>query len=132
MDKSILIKEIQTQYLELIKSGAKRYEGRLKTKIQEWDLKIGKRIKFYDKENPDSFVLIEIIGLHTFSDFGTAYDKLGSELIPNKSRNEVVKLYNEIYHYPNEEISDKEPSKIIKDIGVVAIEMKVITLRPLE
>lgn len=131
MDKIILSKEIQQPYLDWIKSGEKVYEGRLKTKIQEWGLKVGKRIKLYDKENQDSWVLIEVTSLQTYSDFGVAYDVLGSELIPYKTKKEVIKLYNDLFHNQDEKFSDNEPSQMIKDRGVVAIGMKVITMRPL-
>ncbi|ARF11816.1 hypothetical protein Klosneuvirus_2_252 [Klosneuvirus KNV1] len=131
MDKIVLSKEIQQPYLDWIKSGEKVYEGRLKTKIEEWGLKIGRRIKFYDKENPDSWVLIDVTSLPTFADFGTAYDVLGSELIPHKTKNEVIKLYNDLFHNSDEKINDTEPSQMIKDKGVIAFGMRVITMRPL-
>lgn len=135
MMNKILFKDIQnskdTPYLDWIKSGEKTYEGRLKSKIQEWNLKIGQRINFYDKENSESWVLIEVISLPTFPDFGTAYDTLGSQLIPHKTKKEVIKLYNNLFHYTDEEISDTEPSQMIKDKGVVAFGLKVITYRPL-
>jgi len=75
--------------------------------------------------------LIEVTSLPTYSDFGTAYDDLGSELIPHKTKNEVIKLYNDLFHNTDEKISDTETSQMIKDKGVVAIGMKVITMRPL-
>lgn len=120
-------------YLDWIKSGEKQYEGRLKSKINEWNLRVGRCIKFFDKDNTDSWVFSEIISLQTYTDFGTAFDTLGSKLIPGKTRDEVVKLYNSLYHYHNENIDElaNSPSKMITDNGVVIIGLRVITMRPL-
>lgn len=133
MDKLFLSKDVQQPYLDQIKSGEKRYEGRLKTKIQEWGLKVGQRIKFYDKENPDSWVLVEVSHLKIFSDFGVAFDELGSSLLSHKTRNEVIQIYNNIYKDEKEDVTKgkDEPTNNIKKNGVVAIGVKVITYRPL-
>ena len=125
-------KEIQNQavapYLDWIKSGKKEYEGRLQCKIKEWDLFIGKRIQFYDKENSESYVLCEITSLETFNDFGEAFDLLGEKLIPNKNREEVVNLYNGLFHYEGEDVENmKCSSKMINNNGVVAIGLKILT-----
>lgn len=117
-------------YLDWIKFEEKQFEGRLKTKIEEWDLKIGRRIKFYDEANPDSWVLVTITSLPTFPDFGTAFDTLGSKLIPGRTRDEVISLYNSLFHYPDEVLEKGKPSKMIQDNGVVAIGFKIDTSRP--
>lgn len=131
MSDQYIEKELQDEYLEQIKLGKKTYEGRLKSKIQEWKLKIGSRIKFYDKHNINSWALVEVVSLQCYNDFGKAYDALGEELIPRKSKNEVIKLYNEIYHYLDEKIDDISESQMIINNGVVAIGVNVITYRPI-
>ena len=125
-----LRKEIQnppeSPYLDWIKSGTKQYEGRLKFKITEWDLYVGKIIEFYDRENPKSYALCEVISLKTFSDFGEAFDTLGEKLIPEHNREEVVQLYNNLFHYENEKFDKNSASWMIVENGVVAIGLKVI------
>jgi ASC-1-like (ASCH) protein len=113
-------------YLDWIKSGTKKYEGRLKSKIIEWDLSIGSHIKFYDQNNPDSWVEVVVTSLPLFNDFGEAHDNLGNQLLP-VPRSEVVSLYNGLFHYPNEDSSNNESaSQMIKDKGVVAIGFDLI------
>ena len=77
---NVLKKPIQNYenapYLDWIKSGKKQYEGRLKSKIKDWNLKIGKEIIFYDQENPDSWVLVKITCLLVFPDIGVAFDEI--------------------------------------------------------
>lgn len=89
-----LEKPIQSPYLDWIKSGQKTFEGRLKSKIDEWNLKIGMKIKFYDQDNKSLYVIVKVTSLLIFSDFGEAYDNLKDKLIPFKSRDEVIDLYN--------------------------------------
>ena len=116
----------ESPYLDWIKSGKKTFEGRLKSKINEWDLKIGTKMKFYDQNDRSSFVIIEIISLNIYDDFGKAFDELGSNLIPRLKRDEVIDLYNGLFHYTNEELIRGEPSKMIKDVGVVCIGFKIV------
>lgn len=104
-------------YLDQMKLGTKKYEGRLATKIKEWDLFIGKEMKFVDGNNPNSWILIRVTELLQFNDFGEAFDALGSELIPNKTKTEVVELYANLFCKSESEI---------RIIGVVAIGIEVI------
>jgi len=113
-------------YLDWIKSGIKKYEGRLKSKIIEWDLSIGSHIKFYDQNNPKSWVEVIVTSLPTFNDFGEAHDRLGNQLLP-VPRSDVVALYNGLFHYPNENTTSNEfPSQMIIDNGAVAIGFDLI------
>lgn len=114
-------------YLDWIKSGIKKYEGRLKSKIIEWNLSIGSHIKFYDQNNPSSWVEVIITSFPTFNDFGEAHDRLGNQLLP-VPRSDVVTLYNGLFHYPNEHaFSNEFASQMIIDNGVVAIGFDLIT-----
>lgn len=113
-------------YLDWIKSGIKKYEGRLKSKIIEWDLSIGSHIKFYDQNNPESWVEVIVTSLSTFNDFGEAHDSLGNQLLP-VPRSDVVSLYNGLFHYSNvTTISNEFASQMIIDNGVVAIGFDLI------
>ena len=124
----------ESPYLDWIKCGYKKYEGRLECKKSEWELHTGKRIKLFDENDPESWVFAEITSLETYPDFGDAFDKLGSELIPGHTRDQVVKLYNGLFHYHDEDIEilnkNSLPSKMIIDNRVVAIGLKVISMRP--
>ncbi len=126
----ILEKPIQnpkeTPYLDWIKIGKKKFEGRLASKIREWELEIGKKIKFFDQNDPTSFVIVKITSLPVYSDFGVAFDALGDALIPGRTREEVVDLYNGLFHYPDEILEPGKPSRMIRDSTVVAIGFKII------
>lgn len=117
-----LVKEILNDtddpYLEWIKSGVKKYEGRLKPKIKEWDLYIGKRIKFVDSNDKNNWALVEVISLPTFANFGDAYDSLGEQLIPYRTHDEVVNMYDKIF----------KSNELINKSGVVAIGFKLIEI----
>lgn len=113
-------------YFDWIKDGSKTYEGRLKCKIEDWPLYIGKKIYFYDEDNPTDKILVEVTELPIFKDFGEAFDVLGSSLIPNRSKKEVINMYNQLFHYEDEIIYDGVTSKMITKEGVVAIGFKVI------
>lgn len=121
----MLKKEVGHEYFLNIKEGKKVYEGRLFDKKQEWQLEKGKRMYFYDKEYPECSIMIEVTTCEKFSDFGTMYDKLKEKLLPNKSKEEAINIYNNIYHYPDENVeelnSKHHTSQKIKDIGALAI-----------
>jgi ASC-1-like (ASCH) protein len=111
----------------MIKSKEKMYEGRLVTKIDEWNLEGGSRIKFYDEDNVESWVLVEVTELLIFDSFGSAFAWLGSKLIPGEtSKDEVIDLYNELFHYPDEELVKGKTSKMILDNGAMAIGFKIV------
>ena len=130
MAEVILEKPIQnpkeTPYLDWIKSGKKKFEGRLMMKIKEWNLEIGKKIKFYDQDDKTSFVIVEVTGLPIFTSFETAFDALGETLIPGRTREEVIEMYNNLFHYPDKILEPGKSSKMILDNGVVAIGFNLI------
>lgn len=116
-------------YFDWIKDESKTYEGRLKYKRDEteWNLYIGKKMYFYDEDNHNDMILVEITSLPIFNDFGEAFDVLGYNLIPNRSKREVINMYNELFHYKDEVLHDGVTSKMINDEGVVAIGFKIIS-----
>jgi len=121
--------KIENPYFDWIKDGSKTYEGRLKYKCNknEWDLYIGKKMYFYDEDNIDNKILVEIIDLPIFKNFGEAFDVLGYKLIPNRSKREVINMYNDLFHYDNEILVDGVTSKMINKEGVVAVGFKIIS-----
>ncbi|HLX54937.1 MAG TPA: hypothetical protein VKR58_13410 [Aquella sp.] len=115
----------KTPYLDWIKQGKKKYEGRLSSKKEECKLFVSKQIKFHDQNKPDSYIICEITELLDFEDFGKAYDVLGDMLIPNSNKNEVIRMYNKIFDPNNyDKLNDGVTSDQIK--CVVAIGIKVI------
>ena len=108
-----LIKHLAEPWLQWIATGRKRYEGRLKR--GDWaQLKIGQKIRFYNLKRT---VLVRVSGLQFFPDFGSAFQQLGKELIPEgaKTADEARKLYSQFY-------GDKD----VAEFGVIAIKLEVI------
>lgn len=122
----MLNKPIKNPYLDWIKSGEKVYEGRLYSKIKEWNLDVGMKIKFYDENNANSYVICKVVELLPFDDFGKAYDVLQNKLIPNNNKNGVITLYNKIFD--NDNFDDGVSSPKILNVGVVAIGIMVIEM----
>jgi len=131
--EDILAKPIKNKpdapYFDWIKDGSKIYEGRLKYKCNknEWNLYIGKKMYFYDEDYPMDILLVEITDLPIFTDFAEAFDVLESNLIPNRSRKEIINMYNDLFHYDDEILVDGVTSKMIIKEGVVAIGFKIIS-----
>lgn len=67
-------------FLSKIISGEKKYEGRLATKVIEWNLKPGSVINFYSSDKEVKCIVTE---LRYFKDFGEAFNTLGYSLMPN-------------------------------------------------
>lgn len=103
-----------TPWLTWILEGKKKYEGRLSTKIVEWDLYIGKEAIF---ECGSLKAHARITSLLRYDSFGHAFDTLGSELVPidGITRVEVEDLYRR--YYSREDVEKH---------GVVAIGIVVI------
>jgi ASC-1-like (ASCH) protein len=118
-----------TPYLDWLKSGVKVYEGRLSTQIKKWNLFVGKKITFVDQDDDKSYIICEIIDLPEFKDFATAFDALGNKLIPGKTKNEVIDMYNKLFHNKDEIIVTGITSKMISDVGVVAIGLKILYMQ---
>lgn len=97
MDRHSIRNDKDSPYFDWIVEGYKKYEGRLRKKIKEWNLFVGKEMIFYDESNPDSSVQIRVTNLLEFNDFGEAFDELGSELIPDRTRSEVIELYDDLF-----------------------------------
>jgi ASC-1-like (ASCH) protein len=123
-------------YLDWLRSGIKKYEGRTADKIVKWHLHLDKIIKFVNNENEDDFLYVRIVDFLYYDDFGKAYDDLGAELIPNsattinqieytnRSRDEVIAMYNSFYD--NRRYPAGETCPFIRNKGAVAIKVELI------
>lgn len=101
------------RWLDWIEDGSKKYEGRLARRF--WlTLKKNDIVTWFDDK--DKFVTTKIVDIIKYTDFGAAFDELGSKLvpIPGITRDEVVKMYNDIF--------EEDTSKY----GVLAIKLKVL------
>ena len=106
-----------------IASGKKRYEGRLTSKIIEWQLEVGKKILFYSRGKKVLCVVTEIL---LFQDFGEAYDALGDALMPGMTRRKVVEMYNSFWIQPREQCDEQLPCLAVRLDGVVCIGIRIV------
>jgi len=104
----------EIRWLDEILSGRKVYEGRLATKIQEWDLDVGKQLIFYD----DYEIRVEVTDLKFYPNFVEAYHNLKSKLVPSEGQKWSDEKIRSFYHF----YSDKD----VKKCGVVAIGVRLV------
>jgi len=105
-----------TPWLNWIKDGIKKYEGRVPKPTGIWSkIQIGDYITFSSSDGQT--VKTQITKIKKFHDFGEAFQTLGSKLVPvkNITVEEVKKLYKR--YFPNE---------VITQYGVIAIKLKII------
>jgi ASC-1-like (ASCH) protein len=121
-----MAKALQTRYFDLVRAGRKTYEGRLRNKIQEWNLDVGQKISFCDAANPERKLECRIVELRIFDTFGEAYELLGDCLLPESNVVDCINTYNKFYHYEGELLDYGKTSKMIRDIGVVAIGLQLL------
>lgn len=69
-------------------------------------------------QNNNKIVKTRVTHILTFNDFGEAFDKLGSQLVPihNINRDKVIQLYSQ--YFSSDDIANN---------GVVAIGIKIIS-----
>lgn len=91
-----LEKPIGRRYLDLIISGEKTYEGRSGDKLHDWNLSIGKHIRFYDRESAH-WVAVVVTNLWSFETLEAAFSVFGNELLPGYSYHDFVSTYRGIY-----------------------------------
>lgn len=103
-------------YDELFITRRKKYEGRVATKIRTWHLKDNPIIKFYDKDDPSRFTMCRVSDHKHFIGPGEAFDKLGDQLLPGFTRDEVVEFYFKTLGFEKE----------INEHGFVAIELEIL------
>ena len=81
-DMGIICKNVREPWLKYIESGEKVYEGRYSRK--DWSVKggkicVGSRLLLYSCER---VLLVEVLDMPLYSDFGIAWKSLGDKLIP--------------------------------------------------
>lgn len=103
-----------TPWLDWIESGKKTYEGRLNKDFWR-SVCVGDKIFFYSQEKS---VLTIVEDKNFYIDFVAAFEDLKDKLVPIEgiSSEKVRELYSEFY-----------PDDQIKEHGVVAVKVKVIT-----
>ena len=101
------------QWLNMIAHKEKTYELRLASKINDWDLFVGKRIIFYD----DYEIIVSITSLTIYNSVEEAFNHLGSKLVSIRgiTKDEVLNLYKNIY-------GDKISNRVVA-IGIKPIEI---------
>jgi len=133
----MLTKSIQNRnhkYYDWIVDGRKTAEGRLANKVGLWRLHVGKLIVLHDEDHRERSATVRVTDLPVYADFGAAYDALGARLIPDDklfgapTRAEVINMYNELFHYDDEQLVSGVTSRMIADHGVVAICFEVVFL----
>ena len=101
------------QWLNMIAHKEKIYELRLASKVNEWNLFIGKRITFYD----DYEIIVSVTSLTIYNSVEDAFNHLGNKLvpIPRITKDEVLNLYRSFY-------GDKISNRVVA-IGIKPIEI---------
>ena len=109
----ILKKQVEGKWYNLLKSGKKKYEGRL-NKGDFMNLKIGDNIIFYN--NDDEFK-VKVIDIIKFINFQEMLEKIGlSNVLPGIDNiQDGIKIYRK---YFSEEQEEK--------YGVIAIKISII------
>lgn len=101
---------------ELFVTKRKKFEGRSGSKRLEWKLAEQPVIKFYDKDNPTRYAICKTVGFILYTDPGQAFDYLGSNLMPGRTREQVVEFY-----YKTLQLEED-----IKTNGFTAIKLQIL------
>lgn len=108
---------LQRKYIDLILSGEKTVEGRINSGGFA-RVRVGERIKFFDKRNQNSSVICEVTGIGRYRSFREMLIHEGvTNMIPDaESLEEAESIYNRISSY----------SQRAKQNGVLALRIKVV------
>ena len=71
---------VRHKYFELIKSGQKDIELRAYDKKRR-KMKVGDKFLLFDAENPDEYIICEILNMHVAPDFESLFKKIDIKLI---------------------------------------------------
>ena len=66
---------VRHKYFELIKSGAKDIELRAYDEKRK-KMKVGDKFQLFDAENPDQYIICEILNMHVAPDFESLFKKI--------------------------------------------------------
>ena len=105
---------VRHKYFELIKSGQKDIELRAYDEKRR-KMKVGDKFLLFDAENPDEYIICEILNMHVAPDFGSLFKKID---IKRSGFNNLAELMNVITKFVSAEELLREQ--------VVGIEIKRI------
>ena len=90
---------VRHKYFELIKSGAKDIELRAYDEKRK-KMKAGDKFLLYDAENPDEYIICEILDMHVAPDFESLFKKLD---IKRSGFKDMTELMNTITKFVSRE-----------------------------
>lgn len=105
---------VRHKYFELIKSGAKDIELRAYDEKRK-KMKTGDKFLLFDAENPDEYIICEILNMHVAPDFESLFKKLD---IKRSGFKDIAELMDTITKFVSREELQREQ--------VVGIEIKRI------
>ncbi len=80
---------VRHKYFELIKSGAKDIELRAYDEKRK-KMKTGDKFLLFDAENPDQYIICEILNMHVAQDFESLFKKIDIKRSGFKDINELM------------------------------------------
>ena len=80
---------VRHKYFELIKSGQKDIELRAYDEKRR-KVKIGDKFQLFDAENPDKYIICEILNMHVAPDFESLFKKIDIKRSGFKDINELM------------------------------------------
>ena len=80
---------VRHKYFELIKSGAKDIELRAYDEKRK-KMKTGDKFLLFDSENPDEYIICEILNMHVAPDFESLFKKIDIKRSGFKDINELM------------------------------------------
>ena len=80
---------VRHKYFELIKSGAKDIELRAYDEKRK-KMKAGDKFLLFDAENPDEYIICEILNMHVAPDFESLFKKIDIKRSGFKDINELM------------------------------------------
>ena len=80
---------VRHKYFELIKSGAKDIELRAYDEKRK-KMKVGDKFLLYDAENPDQYIICEVLNMHVAPDFESLFKKIDIKRSGFKDINELM------------------------------------------
>ena len=80
---------VRHKYFELIKSGAKDIELRAYDEKRK-KMKTGDKFLLFDAENPDEYIICEILNMHVADDFESLFKKIDIKRSGFKDINELM------------------------------------------
>ena len=80
---------VRHKYFDMIKSGSKDIELRAYDEKRR-KVKIGDRFQLFDAENPNEYIICEVLDMHVAPDFGTLFDRIDIKRAGFNNLNELM------------------------------------------